>query len=351
MVAHVQTVTGPVDPGELGGVLSHEHLLALTPGPWLSGGPRPDRATDGRADTDAFEQEQVRLAVDALSGLAGHGIGTVVDLSPYGDAGRDIRGANVRLLQEISRRSGLHIVSGTATYREGFSPAWVKEASVEEIADRFVQDARSGIGGTGVRAGILGELPTGLNEVTAHELKGLRAAARAHHATGLAVNTHTTHGTMALEQIDLLTKEGVDPDRIVIGHMDNHPDLDYVRRVLDRGVTIAFDSVGKQTWDVRLPPAPGPQADGGYTKDAVRQSDATRADRLAALVAEGHGERILLSQDLTGGQVHQNPTTHGQWGYTYLSAVFLPMLTERGITPAQLHALTHTTPARLLTLD
>lgn len=345
-MAQVRTVNGPVDPAELGGVLSHEHVLALTPGPWLSGGPRGG----DRDQAEAFAREQVALAVAALSGLRAHGIGTVVDLSPYGDAGRDAQGANVVLLQEISRRSGLHVVCGTATYREGFSPQWVREASVQDLTRRFVQDATEGIAGTGVRAGILGEQPTGLDEITDHERKGLRAAARAHHATGLAVSTHTTHGTMALEQLDLLAAEGVPLDRVVVGHLDNHPDLDYVRRVLDRGAAVAFDSIGKQTWDLRLPPPPGQLPDGPYPKQALRRSDTTRADRLAALAAEGHADRILLSHDLTGGQAHLNPATHGHWGYTYLSAVFVPMLTERGVTAAQTDAMLRTTPARLLSV-
>lgn len=333
-MAHVQTVTGRADPADLGGVLSHEHLLALAPGPGLGEGP--------------LARQQVALAVSALRGLRARGIGTVVDLSPYGDAGRDADGGNVALLREISRESGLHVVSGTASYREGFSPGWVRQASLDELTRRFIADATTGIGGTGVRAGILGELPAGLGELTAHEAKGLRAAARAHLATGLAVSTHTTHGTMALEQVDLLAGEGADLTRVVIGHMDNHPELDYVRRVLDRGVSIAFDSVGKQDWDVRLPPRSRP--DGPYDKDAIRQSDLTRADRLARLAAAGYAGQILLSLDLTGGQAYLNAETHGRWGYAYLPAVFIPMLAERGVTPAQIHAMLHDNPARMLTI-
>jgi predicted metal-dependent phosphotriesterase family hydrolase len=323
------------------GVMSHEHLLCLAAGPWLAGGP----------DAGAYDEAQVELAVAALEGLAVHGINAVVDVSPYGDAGRDADGANVVLLREISRRSGVHIVSGTASYREAFSPEWVVRASADQLTARFVADAASGIGDTDVRAGILGEMPTGLGEVTEHEVKGLRAAARAHHETGLAVNTHTTHGTMALEQIDLLTREGVGPPRIVIGHMDNHPDFDYVRRVLDRGVTIAFDSIGKEYWDVRVPRSAAPQADGEYTKRAIRQGDSTRAERLARLVASGFAERIVLSQDLSGGQVHLNPATHGQWGYRYLGAVFLPLLAEHGVSAADIETMLCRNPVRMLTVD
>lgn len=202
-----------------------------------------------------------------------------------------------------------------------------------------------------MRAGILGEQPTGLDEVTAHEETGLRAAARAHHQTGLAINTHTTHGTMALEQLAILDQEGVPRDRVVLGHLDNHPELDYVRRVLDTGVNIAFDSVGKQCWDLRTPPPARTPPDGEYRKRALHQADLTRADRLARLVDEGYAEQILLSQDLTGSQSYLNPTTHGQWGYRYLPAVFTGMLTERGVGEAQLTAMLRTNPVRLLTVD
>lgn len=334
-----RTVRGDADPRTLGRVLVHEHLLSLLVGPGV----------DGRQRSVAeFEDVQVSAAVQALSGLRELGFGTVVDLSPYGDVGRDAHGTNTALLPRIAEASGLHIVSGTATYREEFSPDWVRKAGVEDIVRRFVADATTGIGDSGVRAGILGEQPTSEGRVTELEERGLRAAARAHHLTGLSINTHTTHGTMALEQIDLLEQEEVAPDRVVIGHMDNHPDLDYLRRVLDRGVTIGFDSIGKQHWDVRRPPLPETHPDGRYDKAAIKQSDRTRAHRLATLVAEGYADQIVLSQDLTGGQMWLNPATHGRYGYGYLGRVFLPYLTELGVGDDAIDGMLIVNPARLL---
>lgn len=354
-----RTVRGDVDPRALGRVLSHEHVLALLVGPGPS----------GRPPTDAeFDDAKVAAAVEALSGLKELGFGTVVDLSPYGDAGRDATGANAALLPRIAEASGLNIVSGTATYREEFSPEWVRRASVEDLVHRFVADATTGIGTTGstgdtdtdstststttgVRAGILGEQPTSEGHITEHEERGLRAAARAHHLTGLSISTHTTHGTMALEQIDLLVQEEVPPDRVVIGHMDNHPDLDYVRGVLDRGVSIGFDSIGKQYWDVRRPAPSCQEPDGRYDKSAIRQSDRTRAHRLATLVAEGYADRILLSEDLTGGQMWLNPATHGRHGYGYLGRVFLQDLGELGVSDRDIDRMLISNPARLLSVS
>jgi phosphotriesterase-related protein len=336
----VRTVLGPVAPEELGRVLHHEHLLSLTPGPWLSGGGPADAVDD-----------QISRAVEALSGLTALGFGTVVDLSPYGVVGRDAEGTNVSLLQEISRRAALHVVTGTSVYLEAYSPEWAVRASVDEMTDRFIRDAREGIGGTGVRAGVLGEQATSLGTITPHERKCLVAAARAACATGLALITHTTHGTMALEQIDLLADEGMDLSRVVIGHMDTHPDTDYVLEVAGRGVTVAFDTIGKENWDFRVEPEPPDPPDGEYGKRAYRRSDGVRAARLAALVDAGFGEQVLLSHDLTGEEVYLNRGTHGQRGYTYLATSFAGRLAEQGIPPAALEIMLRDNPARLLAVE
>lgn len=334
-MAHVQTVLGPVAADTLGRIMPHEHLFSLVPGPWLTG---------GEQDT------QIELAVDALQGLVPTGFRTVVDLSPYGVVGRDANGANVVALREVSRRTGLHIVAGASVYLESFSPHWALDATLEELTTRFVRDATVGIGSTDIRAGIFGEQATSLDEITAHEEKCLRAAGRASNETGLAVSTHTTHGTMALEQIQVLRSEGVDLTRVVIGHMDTHADPSYVRRVLDQGVNIAIDTIGKQVWEFFLGPSSERQ-EGEFAKRAYFRSDEKRADLVAELVSEGYGDRISLALDLTGAEVWMNPRTHGQTGYSYLSQVFLPTLRDRGVTDAQCEQLVAVNPARILTIE
>src|SRR6266545_2688036 len=57
---------------------------------------------------------------------------------------------------------------------------------------------------------------TGLYEITRHEEKSLRAAGRAHRATGAPILTHTESATMGNEQLDILASEGVDFGRVII---------------------------------------------------------------------------------------------------------------------------------------
>lgn len=331
---HVQTVLGPVPPDELGRVMPHEHLLSLSPGPWTA--------------DDAPLGDPVELAVHALRGLPGLGFGTVVDLSPYGVVGRDADGVNVELLAEISRRSGLHVVSGTALYLESWAPDWARDASVEHLTDRLVADLTTGIGGTGVRAGVLGEQATGLGQMSAFEERALRASARAALRTGCALMTHTTHGTLALDQVELLVAEGMDPARVVVGHVDTQLDPELPRRVLAAGACVAVDTIGKQEWEFFLGPPQAGRADGEYAKRCFHRSDEGRADLVAGLVADGFGDRVVLAQDLTGAEAWMNAGTHGTSGYRYLADVFVPMLTARGVTDEQVDQLLRHTPARLL---
>ncbi|WP_291042679.1 hypothetical protein [Herbiconiux sp.] len=331
--AQVQTVLGPVPADSLGRVMVHEHLLSLVPGPWQSGG-----AADDRVD----------LAVRALSSLAAAGVGTVVDISPYGVVGRDDDGANAVLLREIAERTGLNIVSGTAVYLEAYSPRWALEASLDELTARFVADATTGIGETGVVAGVLGEQATSLGVITPHEEKCLRASARASNETGLGIMTHTTHGTMAHEQIDILRAEGVDLGGVVIGHMDTQLSVDFVRSVNDRGVNVAIDTIGKETWEFFVGPPEQDPPDGEFVKHAFHRADAHRADLVAALVADGRTDTVFLASDLTGAEVWMNPGTHGRQGYNYLIDSFLPLLHERGVTAEQCDTMLVANPARLL---
>lgn len=332
----VMTVLGPVPADKLGRVMPHEHLLSLAPGPWLGwAAANPDEAA-------------VELAVDALSGLGRLGFGTVVDLSPYNVVGRDEHGDNARLLAEISRRSGLHIVSGTAIYLDSYAPGWSRGADVATIAARLLRDVREGIGTSGVRAGILGEQATGLDVMTPHEETCLRAAARVCAETGLALMTHTTHGTLVDDQLDLLRQEGAELDRVVIGHLDTQLELDPLLRVIDAGALAAIDTIGKQEWDFFLGP-PGPSLpDGEFAKRAFRRGDEGRADLVAELVRRGLADRLVLAQDLTGAETWMNPATHGRHGYRYLHEIFRPMLAQRGVGAEVYDQMTIATPARLL---
>jgi len=115
---HVQSVLGAVDPVRSAGCYT---TSTCSRDSWAVAVRRPasqaDTADPLRFDpTDtAHAEEQVALAVNALSRLVALGIDTVVDLSPYGVVGRDAHGPTWCCC-ERSRRAGVTVVSGTSVY-------------------------------------------------------------------------------------------------------------------------------------------------------------------------------------------------------------------------------------------
>ena len=156
--------------------------------------------------------------------------------------------------------------------------------SVSELAARMIRDVTEGIGDTGIRAGIIGEI--GTCTFTDREQKVLRACAAAHRATGAAISLHTHVGCPTGERsVQLLTEEGVAANRIIVGHMDENlvsfqpglAHLDYHRRVADMGVYIQYDTFGAE-W---------------YYDQNREPMDAERASAVATLINEGHLDQIL----------------------------------------------------------
>jgi len=338
----IDTVLGEVDIEEIERVLPHEHLLSFVPGPWLLGGPPRG------SEEDVLYDHAVDLAVEQLEAVREFGFNLILDLSPYGVVGRNESGSNSSLFAEISRRSGVHICLGTSVYLEAFSPEWLRSLSRDEIAALFIRDLTAGIAQSSVRASVIGEQATGLDEITDFERRCLLAACDAHKETGAPIFTHTTHGSMALEQIDIFSKEGIQLDKVVIGHMDIQPDREYTAKVLNSGASVALDTIGKQYWEFFLAPKTTPDEEGEFNSRFYYRSDESRLELLLYLIDQGFLDQILLAQDLTGAEAYLNPSTHGSWGLNYLARVFLPALLDLGISEEQITALTRENPLRML---
>src|SRR6185436_6178602 len=177
---------------------------------------------------------------------------------------------------------------------------------VDALADEIVREAEEGVGDTGVRPGIIGEIGTDKPWASPREERVHRAAARAARRTGLAITTHAVQSTVGLDQLDLFEAEGADLSRVVVGHADSNPSPAYYRAIVQRGVSVEFDLLGR-----------------------------------------GHAERILLSQDVCHDSQLQR---YGGNGYTYLADAFLPRLREAGVSDDEIRTITVDNPRRLLTI-
>jgi predicted metal-dependent phosphotriesterase family hydrolase len=303
---HVMTVLGAVDPAALGFTLHHEHLfnhvnpLAVTD---------PDLVIDDLASSAAD--------LELYSAAGGRAI---VDMGPA-DYGRSIAD-----LLWLAQRFPVHLICTTGHHKDLIAAPWVGTDGAEVIAGRNISEILEGIDGTGVRAGVV-KAGTSLNEITEVERRVLAAAARTQLATGVPISTHTELGTMALEQIDILTAAGADPAHIIIGHMDARlEDQEYLRQVLDQGVFLSFDR---------------------WTRHSMAP-DQQRASALADLAAAGYLDQLLVSGDLARKSNHLG--YGGQFGFDYMVDHVPLMLMEAGFTALQVRRVFVDNPARALTI-
>jgi phosphotriesterase-related protein len=306
------TVLGPVDPSELRFTLPHEHTQITL---WH---------IQNRWDYwELTRDEEVILEELRLFREAG---GTALaDLTLPGN-GRD-----PAWLRRIAELSGLHVVMGGGWYRTAYYPAeaMIDRRSVDSLADELVAEATVGVGETGIRTGILGEIGTDKPWLTPAEERVFRAVARASRRTGLAVSTHAVLSDVGAAQLTVLEEEGIDPGRVVIGHSDSYPILDHYLSLIARGASIEFDFLGMSS-----------QPQEKYGEGRV-------VDLLLELLHRGHVDHVLLSQDVChNGQLRRYEGN----GYTYLQTTFLPGLLERGVSRAEVDRLTIDNPRRILTI-
>ncbi|HZL15777.1 MAG TPA: phosphotriesterase-related protein [Verrucomicrobiae bacterium] len=312
MTPHVQTVLGPVAPDALGFVLPHEHtrcVLWQIPGRW-----------------DYWELTgEDDLILPELAHFRELGGTCLVDVT-LAAIGRD-----PERLRRLAMASGLLLVMGCGWYRGAYYPAeaLVDRRSVEELADILSAEILEGAGGTGIRPGIIGEIGTDKPWLSAQEERVFRAVGRASRATGLAVMTHAVMSDVGLAQLRVLEDAGADPARVVIGHADSYPVLDYWLAILERGASIELDFLGMS-----------------FTPQE-RGAEPRLIPLLLDLLGRGRADRIFLSQDVC----HNEQLRHyGGNGYTYLQEAFLPRLRDAGVAETEIRQMTEANPRRLLTI-
>ena len=309
---HAQTVRGEIDPSELGVTLPHEHTqIAL----W--------HIADRWDYWQLTRDEPVIL--EELGAFRNAGGGTLVDLTLVG-VGRD-----PGWLRTLSERSGLNLVMGCGWYRTAYYPpeALIDRRTADDLAAELIREITDGVGDTGIRPGIIGEIGTDKPWLTGQEERVHRAAARAAKATGLAITTHAVLSDVGRAQLRVFEEEGVDPARVVIGHADSYPHLDHYLSIIETGASVEFDFLGMSFSAVE------------------RLGEGRVIDLLLELLSRGHAERLLLSQDVCHDSQLRRYEGHG---YTYLAETFLPRLRARGVSDAEIRTLTVDNPRRLLTI-
>jgi phosphotriesterase-related protein len=305
---YVNTVTGKKLVSGLGRVLPHEHvfidMMSIT-------GNRAQRLDD-------FERMQYEV-----SRLSPNLPCAMVDVTPIG-VGR--RPADLR---RISEKTGVNILVSTGFYRPRWFPEEVDKFSPEILAETFISEVEIGIDGTGIKAGIIGELGTEKTWVNPAEERVLVAAAHAQRKTNLTITLHSYGSTVGAQQLAILKRESVDLGRVIVGHCDTYPDADeeisYFRTLANEGAWLQFDTI--------------------RTKDNDPWLMKRRASWVKKLIDHKLGHQILLSHDVC---LTDHLYTSGGEGYRTVWDSFTKYLNDEGISREEIEKLLSTNPQQAL---
>lgn len=346
LAGKVQTVLGPINPGQLGTTMTHEHLMQDVVG--LLPPPKEASAKDLYYKPVSFETVgrirhystpvaengrffDIPIAIEEANLYKQHGGNSMVDTTPM-LMGRDATG-----LARISRATGINVIMGGSYYVHWSHPKNMDSRSEQSVTEEIVRDVIEGVDGTKIKSGVIGEVGCTW-PLEKNEIKVLRASAAAQRQTGAPMTIHPGEGEMApLEIMEILIEAGGDPDHIIMGHLDRTIFLrDTLKKLAETGCYMQWDLFGIEQSYYWLDP------------NIDMPSDAKRMDDIAWISSQGYANKVLISHDV--GMKHRLEK-YGGHGYSYILGHIVPRMRSRGYTETAIEDIIVNNPRNVLTFS
>ena len=279
-------------------------------------------AKDRASIADNYILSDVNLAIKEALEFKNNGGSTVVDVTNRG-LKRD-----PEALLKLSEATGLNIIMGSSWYQKMFHPRDMDDKSVENLTDEIVEDITVGVNGTDIKSGIIGEVGVNGGPITRNEEKCIISAAIGSKLTGAPITIHSGGvGEEKHHTLDLIEKEGVSLNRVIMGHSDWLADhYEFALELIDRNVFLEFDLIGRES--------------------ALEISPTAKDIQIVTkLVQDGHEDKILLSQDVC---FKSNLKHYGGFGYSFVLEKFIPHLHSLGISNSSTDKMLIDNPKKIL---
>lgn len=302
----ILTVSGPIQPSELGYTLPHEHILVDFAEADVVGKHRYDR------------QEVYETMLPHLEAIKQQGIKGFMECTP------NYLGRDPELLLKLSEATGLHILTNTGLYKEPHLPGYAFSESAEQLTERWVKEIENGIEDTGVHAGFIkiAVFPESLKPI---QQKIVRAACKTHNRTGATIACHTAHGPAAMEILDILENEQTPAHALIVVHAAEEKDISYHYKIAERGAWVEYDNIG--AWPVE-----------------------DHLNLLDKMLNKGYDKQILLSMDR--GWYHVGEEGGGKVKpFTFFDEVFVPEMKDFGVPQSTIDQIKIDNPANAFMID
>lgn len=309
----VMTVNGKIAINEMGLTLPHEHIVTDFKGA------EPETPLEYDNETTAS------LLLPYLKAAKKSGINTIIECTPAHI------GRNVKLLQLLSKASGINIITNTGYYAavdQKYLPKHAFTETSEELASRWLKEWENGIDGTDIRPGFI-KLGVDSAPLKPIEEKLIKAAAIVHLKSGLKIAIHTGNGAAAREEVDILIKAGVSPEALIWVHAQNDTTGYFHVELAKKGCWISLDGINED-------------------KDSIVQY----RNHIYRLKGEGLLNKVLISHDdgfavtEEGGKAAFNAFKNGNTTpYKTIFGVLKSSLFELGIERDEFKMITVNNPA------
>jgi phosphotriesterase-related protein len=304
----VLTVNGSISPAQMGLSLAHEHVLV-------------DFIGANKISPDRYNRQKVfDTVLPYLRSIRSKGCKTLVECTPA------YLGRDVRLLQQLSKDSDLHIITNTGWYgasKEKFLPATIEQLSSQQVADQWIRESSEGIDGTGIKPGFM---KIAVDDVPFSDniTRILDAAAITYKATGLPIGIHTSNGgAAAKQQMKIFQSKNIPLSSWIWIHAQNEKDISVHIEAAKKGAWISFDNVSGDNMDDYL-------------------------ERLKHMKTEGLLGHVLISHD-AGWYDVVDPSKKIR-GYSDIFDLFIPYLKKNNFSAGDIDQLLVQNPARAFTV-
>lgn len=305
----INTALGEIDSEFLGETLFHEHVACVNLAFYNAFG-------DKWFPREKAIERAVRLFKQAKEEC---GISTIIDGTPI-DLGRDIE-----MIKEVSLKSEVNILVSSGIYDN--EESFLRGKRPEKLAKFFAEECQKGIAGTNVRPAIL-KCATGKCGVTESNELLLTAMAITQKETGLPLYCHNEHDLKtSYRQLKIFDRNGLDFEKIIIGHCSDSYDLEYLEEIAKAKVYLAFDRI--------------------YPSAYERQ-----ASVIVKLIESGYEDKILLSHDYFAFCDFGDKDFYEQQScardFTTVHKKLIPILEKLGVKKETLKKFTVDNPKRIL---
>lgn len=250
-MVEIKTVLGKKEIPESTKVLSHEHICCYS------------EYLNMMSNRYLDKNNLIKKSVEILKKMKEkYDVGLFFDCTPV-NIGRDIK-----LLKVISELSGVDIVCSTGFYYN--DEPILNCMSSEALADFIVKDANNACAGI-IKAAVEYETVSDFN------IKILKASAIAQRETGLPIILHTNaNNGNGIKAVEILLAENVEAEKIVVGHLSDTEDIEYIEHFAKLGCYIALDRM----YDNK-------------TEEYIT----TKINQINKLCDAGYADKLLLSHD------------------------------------------------------